>query len=355
MCIKMAQTRYQKATVLSINAANCLNIISPAAACRTCQDICPQQALSWQNNQWHTADCTLCGLCTSVCPTQVFQIDQNNLFHLKTNGPLHLCCARDTDAPAEAVALNCLQQLTPLLLIHLLYQTQQQIILHLPAAQCQQCGQQWYPQGLQLQLEQYQLPSEKLQIVIQTEQPSGQNAASSNQRREFLRDIFHRTESHSKKMIVQTAEQLAANFESVQTQNTEPAVFPVRLPLYALYIKKQLPIFPERTLPFHQLGCSSCTFCGACVHVCPTQALTMQEDQQEKQLLYQPELCINCNLCQQICMKKGLYWNDFMTQKQFLQTPWQLAHSSQKICSQCGHDYYQWPDTDQTRCSFCQR
>ena len=92
------------------------------------------------------------------------------------------------------------------------------------------------------------------------------------------------------------------------------------------------------------------------MHICPTQALEMKNEQEEKQLLFHPELCINCNLCNTICMQRGLTWEDFMTTKQFIQSPIILAHSQEQICSQCEHEFYQWPSTpDSTEpvCSFC--
>lgn len=79
----MPQTNWQKANQLSMYSANCLNNISPFSQCTVCQDICPQQALYWQDNHWQAANCNLCGLCTMVCPTQVFQIDQQALLQYK--------------------------------------------------------------------------------------------------------------------------------------------------------------------------------------------------------------------------------------------------------------------------------
>ncbi|MBQ5707151.1 MAG: 4Fe-4S dicluster domain-containing protein, partial [Peptococcaceae bacterium] len=125
---------------------------------------------------------------------------------------------------------------------------------------------------------------------------------------------------------------------------------------YALYLKQQLPIPKAQELPFRHLQCTACTFCGACMHICPTQALEIKNEPEEKQLLFHPELCINCNLCNAICMQHGLTWENFMTAEQFVQSPTLLAHSQEHICSQCEHEFYQWPsasDSAELRCAFC--
>ena len=346
----MPQTNFQKARQLSISSANCLNQISPMAQCSICQQICPEHALSMQENQWTAVNCSLCGLCAMVCPTQVFQIDQYRLLQYDKNQPLSLCCTQNSTAPAQALRINCLQQFSPLMILYLLYH-HPQITIYLAPEQCQQCRHHWYAQGFVQQLEQYQIPVDKLQIITHTPEPE---PSAENQRRELFRDIFHRTEEHSKKAVTEAIEKISATFMSTETSSEQTEVFPARLPLYALYVKKQLPVQNESQLPFRLLECTTCNFCSACTHICPTQALTMQETDQEKQLLFQPELCINCNLCQSVCMPHGLQWNDFITRQQFLQTPFLLALSPEKICSQCEHEFYQWPASEKSVCRFCQ-
>lgn len=350
----MNQSTYEKARQLTIYNANCLNQLSPLAACDTCQQICPQQALSLRDGRWQAADCTLCGLCVAVCPTQVFQIDQPLLLR-QPQGPLQLCCSQNSAAPEQAWRLNCLQQLSPLTLLYLLYQ-HRQITLYLTPDTCRHCMQQWAPQGLLQQLEPYHIPPEQLQIVLEeptAQAPSTEDQQPENQRRELLRGLWHRAESQSKKAALQAVEAITANSFSQEVPLAEPEIFPQRLPLYACYAKKQLPFHPDQQLPFRGLSCQACNFCGACCRLCPTQALTLTEQGGEQQLHFHPELCINCGLCQSVCMQHGLQWEDFMSQQQFLQTPQLLAHSPEMICASCEHSFYQWPPTEQALCSFC--
>ena len=348
----MSQPDFQKTNHLSIYSGNCLRRISPLAQCNICEQLCPEHALSFENDQWKAVNCSLCGLCASLCPTQVFQIDQHRVIQYQKNQPVSLCCSQNQAAPPEAIRLNCLQQFSPLSLIYLLYH-HPKLIIYLSPAQCQACRHNWYAQGLVQQLEQYQLPAEKLEIV--TIDPDSQPQSNGNQRRELFRDFFHRTGEHSKKAVADTVEKLTATFTSNEVATDSTEIFPSRLPLYALYVKKQLPVKEQAELPFRQMECSACNFCSACSHVCPTQALTLTETETRKQLNFQPELCINCNLCQSVCMQKGLWWSEFLTQQDFLHTPRLLAQSTEKICSQCEHEFYQWPEPEDSICWLCRR
>ena len=344
--------QYQKARALSIFSANCLNQHSPLANCNICETVCPQKALSFHDDKWTAVNCTLCGVCAMVCPTQVFQIDTPFLLQLPPQN-LVLACSQHPSAPAEALRINCIQQLTPLAIVHLLYH-HPSVCIYIPTEHCKQCAHRWYGQGLLQQLDTYQLPAEKLQIITKTKDAP----VEENQRRELFRDLFHRTEDTSKKVLAQVAEKISAEFSSEEIQQKEPAVFPNRLPLYALYVKKQLPVPTNTELPFRQLHCTNCTFCGACAHVCPTESLTIKTPTDtQKQLYFQPELCINCNLCSQICMQHGLEWGDFCTAEQFMQTPQLLAQATEQRCSRCEHEFYQWPEEQTTDgepiCSFC--
>ena len=339
-----------KANTLSILSANCLNLQSPLAECQICQMVCPQNALSFHDKKWEAVNCSLCGVCAMVCPTQVFQIDMPQLLSLSPQN-LTLTCAQNPAVPPNAIRINCIQQFNPLTVVHLLYR-HPSVTIYLPMSQCQQCSYQWYVQGFLQQLNSYQLPTDKLQIIT-TEY---QSPVVENGRRGLFRDLLHRTEDSTKKALVQTIEKITAEFSSQEVEQKDPAVFPNRLPLYALYLKKQLPIVDEHELPFRQLQCTSCTFCGACMHICPTQAIEIVQKQDEKHLRFHPELCINCNLCQKICMQHGLEWDDFMTAEQFTQSPATLAHSKESICIQCEHEFYQWPpanDDNESICSFC--
>lgn len=336
-----------KANTLSILSANCLNMRTPLADCHICETVCPQNALSFHDEKWNAVNCTLCGVCAMVCPTQVFQIDMPYLLQQSTE-TLTFTCAQNPAVPTDALRINCLQQLNPLHVMHLLYRYTS-VTIYLPAAQCKQCTHQWYAQGFLQQISSYQIAPEKLQIITTEYTPT----ETENDRRELFRNLFHHTEDSAKKVVSQTIKKISAEFSSQEIEQTIPTVFPSRLPLYALYVKKQLSPASEAELPFRILQCTNCTFCGACTHICPTQAIIIENTEKHKHLLFHPELCINCNLCKEICMQRGLNWGDFLTVEQFVQSPIPLANSIEYICSKCEHTFYQWPTLQANEASVC--
>lgn len=47
-----------------------------------------------------------------------------------------------------------------------------------------------------------------------------------------------------------------------------------------------------------------CTECGACVTICPTQALVI--DIQTRHVIFEPEKCIACKLCVPVCPPRAM-------------------------------------------------
>ena len=344
----MSSTGHKTAERLSIFSANCLNRLSPLMHCSVCTDVCPLHSLSFQDEKWETSSCTLCGICAAVCPTQVFQIDLISLLNTDRQNPLSLCCTKNTSAPEGTVRINCFQQFTPLNILQLLYY-HPKVTIYLEPEFCETCSQKWYPKGLTQQLKPFHLPDDMFQIITN---PPKTNSDESN-RRNFFHDLLHRTEMKSKEKAIELADNFTSVFSSEEQAEEEPAIFPSRLPFYAALLKNQIPTHKTEELPFQSLSCSLCNFCGACTHLCPTDALLLKKETDEAFLLFHPELCIGCDLCTQVCMQHGLSWDSFLTEAEFLETPLRLAHSHEKICTRCEQPYFLWPESDENLCAFC--
>ncbi len=339
----MQQDAPQKANSdrrLFIRSANCLRRLSPRTHCDLCEKLCPAQALRWQDEHWTAASCTLCGQCAAVCPTQVFQIDLPRLL-ARAPAPLSICCRENRQAPPEALRLNCLRQFSPEALLFLLYR-HGRLTLYLTPAQCWQCPEGWYAQGLAQQLARFGIPEDRLIVRLQAP-PADADAVRAEETRAAAPAAAAAVDVHG------------ASF------------FPARLPLRALYLSGARTASKEQALPWRMLGCSACSFCGACSRLCPTGALSFRDTgggraaecgdgakpAPVRQLLFQPELCLGCDLCREVCLPRGLAWQDFLTPAQFLQSPAVLAESAEAICSVCGHPFYRYPPDADGRCRFC--
>ncbi|GEM_PF-6164395 len=53
----------------------------------------------------------------------------------------------------------------------------------------------------------------------------------------------------------------------------------------------------------------SCVVCGACVPVCPTDALTLEDNNVDVRLRITPEDCIHCEACINTCVMDALHFD----------------------------------------------
>lgn len=345
---------FQKAPSLTIHTQNCSKVSSPLSQCEICVQACPEKTLLFHNEQWQAAQCLSCGLCAALCPNQVFQLDAPALRNLvQAKQILQLTCTRSKQVPAEALQINCLQQLSPLLLFELLSYGADLTIYYCPEA-CADCEMQWYPQGLEIQLKQYHLPLERLHLAAM--EPAKASNMQTQDRRSFLKELTSTTRHTSTQLLMHSLDRFLSPFEALEEEKQAllPDVPSSRMPLVKLYQEKPFLVDTAKTLPFRRLQCDDCNFCGACARLCPTKALQMEFTTKEQSLVYDPKRCNQCNLCQDICFKHQLSWQAHLTIAEFLSPDLQiLAHSEEKTCAHCGHSYYQYPDGGHALCSFC--
>ena len=325
----------------------CSKIISPVSQCHICQDICPQHSLQLVEDKWQINDCTKCGLCVAHCPQQVFQLDYPTLLQQADNEKiLSLACLNYPNAPADCLKVQCLQQFSPLHLLTL-SQKYKKVVVYLAQTTCDQCQHHWYCSLLTLQLEQYHLQQEKIEII--NLQPAAKNEEQ-NKRRSFFQEVFRDSKSASSNFLSEKLNQWLDPFD--MAKETQPSlVLPSLRQVLAGYYQEQA-IEPNTSLPMRQLECSSCHFCSACTAVCPHQALTINENGETKSLLYNPALCTQCGLCLDICLAKKLSWGEKLTIEQLLSTQ-TLRQSPAYTCSSCGHTYHSDPPSEDNLCHFC--
>ena len=73
-------------------------------------------------------------------------------------------------------------------------------------------------------------------------------------------------------------------------------------------LKESYPLKPGTFLPLLSIKASCCTFCGHCVRICPTKALTVIR-KDKRLLVWTPTKCENCNFCIEACPKHYLDFN----------------------------------------------
>jgi len=80
-----------------------------------------------------------------------------------------------------------------------------------------------------------------------------------------------------------------------------------------------------------------CTFCGACVSVCPTGALKLRESVAAVDIAFIPTRCTGCMLCVEVCPECALTIRESTTAKDLTgPTAYPLRQRSQSSCPRCG-------------------
>jgi TorA maturation chaperone TorD len=87
-----------------------------------------------------------------------------------------------------------------------------------------------------------------------------------------------------------------------------------------------------------------CTLCGLCTQMCPTKALTIQEDNNSTTLELEIALCKPCSKCIMICPKNVLLLETNQSNK----TRLILRESPRAVCSECGSPTFSQAELDYT-------
>lgn len=87
----------------------------------------------------------------------------------------------------------------------------------------------------------------------------------------------------------------------------------------------RLPVIPDA---------ETCTLCGFCVQVCPTQALVIRETSIETGLILKPLACISCSKCEKVCEYDALVMQK--TGETVRTDPHALRISERQACAHCG-------------------
>ena len=80
-----------------------------------------------------------------------------------------------------------------------------------------------------------------------------------------------------------------------------------------------------------------CTACGTCVSVCPTDAIEIKEEGENRVLLFRPSACTNCSLCREACIEGVIDYEDEIRIADILQDQAEvIATIKPAWCAICG-------------------
>lgn len=338
---------------LHINQSQCIRAQSPLAHCRRCEDVCPVDALTYSHGRWVIADhCTQCGYCVASCPMEALEWEQTN--PLKADDTTHnllLSCIHDASSQTLPNRINCFQSLRAENLAWWVTRFHK-VILY---ADCKGCRNRWFPEGLTMRLKQLHIPYENKLHIVRDRKNLAPWLPMQVERRDFLKqslsDAQHTGQNVLKHLLEDVTTHLEVNEEEPVGCDEKHRTMQYLQETY----RTQDGVSDTLTVPYPRLQNRGCHFCTACVRVCPTQALSISENQDESQkLVYSPVRCTRCELCFDVCFNKGFQWGEQMRVADIRHDTEQvLARAAVHTCMDCGEPHYD--SNEGIRCHICEQ
>lgn len=306
---------------VSVFPQDCLWSLSPLADCRVCAHICPEKAITISPQGPIIANaCTGCGLCVKHCPTRAIRQDFPTSFQADKEGRLILRCQEDDKTRGGSNRIPCFASLRMEDLLGLLDAFNQVCFV----ADCGSCTKGFSPIVITGLLDKHGIDAHASFQFLDQEEGEGQS------RRDFLAGLGAQMTSFGQKQGSKWIESTLSFLDESKA--------PLGQPLQTLKAYLQAhPLPGETRLPYYLVQVTSCSFCGACLHVCPTSVLSLQKEGDQVALVQNTAGCLSCGLCVKACFQGDLHMVETMTVADLVAGDHRvLASGQERVCTQCG-------------------
>jgi len=282
---------------------NCIAFKQSQSSCRLCRDSCPHEAISFKRGKEvviDDIDCTGCGLCVQVCPSQALEPK----FSYQPGAPI-----KCSQVKGNTQSVQCLTRLSSSDLLRLASRKDKVTLARNDCAACK-VGNETVPEVLDLIAQEANdfagLRGRTIEVeTLVTEKYDATDNPDPISRRELLRGGF-RGLQHS------AAEALAPFDPGGDNDVTLPREMQRQYRLIEGAKPEAEDVVPW-ILPRVAEGC---IMCPVCTNVCPTKAFSRNFDPPDKDgsvLMLEPERCNGCNACVQACPMKVISLEEEVT------------------------------------------
>lgn len=351
----------------------CVKVRWRRAECDRCLAACPTQGIRIGQTV-QVENCVLCGLCMVQCPTGVFTLQENSDGGILLTAQklvarwasLVFSCERSprsiTRRP-DRVAVRCAGRVSPELLVAALSLGAQVAYLYLDPAVCAHCWGERAEQAaktaaLKAQAILAACGSEHKVVLTRRPPPplpwrGARGPAAAGGVDEGKRALLKAVKGISAKTILKAVLDASGREKDFTWTHSLPQRRRLLLEALARLCPAGAPA-PDMTLPWAGLNLvGGCTFCGACVPLCPSGALEVEERNGEGRLWFYPARCTSCGLCLTCCPEGALSYGPNPELKYFLNGERQLlGAATARRCAVCGRSYL-CTDPAQNYCATC--
>jgi len=350
---------------VAVHASRCLNAIHKDASCDQCAQVCPTGAIQIEAGKplLDAEQCANCGLCLHRCPTGVFAgedgVDRLLFCTEKVldHEIIELACSQHPD-PAHgsskadaAIRINgCLAALGPSAYVGLAALGVKRIAVRLDA--CAQCPLgQVQPQIARSIAAARDLITTAIEIVDQPpRKPRQQPVISTRNPPVSRREFFQKLTAQHGPSTAQTINDAADSPVEGKRPPRERRRMIAALKLAGKTVK---PVPVPDQQPFANITVDkTCTACGLCARLCPTDALQFVTENQRYELQFTTSACIACGLCTKVCITNSIQLNGTPTPVEVAASkPVVLAAGKLQRCIKCGASFA--GDPNATLCPLC--
>ncbi len=337
---KISNVLIKKMDKVEVVPNKCLKVRAVTSSCSACSDVCPTNCIEFKLDSIELKDsCLNCGLCTTVCLTNALKWNAppliqlyNQVIRLSENeDPVYIACSSvaKENLNANLVEVPCLGMLPSAFWISAGLNTTKVKIIHQSNC-CHDChvstGEALWMKQLE-EAEQYL--SRKFAICSNIDAESAQNREiADHSRRKLITSLFEEVneintitakevfevektltpferfdhyykQQNEVEEIIEEVNEIKDN--AIDKVLNDTVIHSDKNALLFKEFKKNPDLQEQMTFLIPEMK-ESCTRCGACAFLCPTNAITMDNDG----MILSTNKCVSCGLCEEICYEKHI-------------------------------------------------
>ena len=330
--------------------------------CSICQDNCIVDAINiGEGVEIDWDKCIKCGICASVCPTEVFKIqapsnnkilrsiavspkDENIIIECDFVNKSFQGKEKRQRYSGRKIIVPCIGRFSETFLLLSTLSGGDKVEYVGCTSDCS------FSIGKEV-IDKMWWRTENLFKIFEKKPIENKDIHSNNKYQSGRRKLLRKTGSQAIELLLSQKDQATG------LSNANIKTPPQRAELLQLIEMYSPPtvLIDRKEMPFSNIKLSpeKCRLSGICASVCPTDALQFLENNQGKELSFKMGLCVGCEACVYICPEEALEI-DKEIDLGLLSSPQQtIMKLKYRFCTSCGKQFSVKTGYDSSICKFC--